>query len=94
MMPRGDWKSIAASKLQRMGRRGSAKALYGIGDQNRPPADEMLPSQRREASKQASAAQPCPSPVPSRASPGCGLGSISSPASRPLARVQNRPVLD
>ena len=78
MPPRGDWKSIAASKLQRMGRRGSAKALYGIGDQNRPPADEMLPSQRREASKQAprSHAQ-APSQVGSR--PVAGLAQPLAP---------------
>ena len=61
MPPRGDWKSIAASKLQRMGRSGSAKALYGIDDQNRPTADEMLPSQRREESKRR-AAMPKPRP--------------------------------
>ncbi len=61
MMPRGDWKSIAAGKLHRIGRRGSAKALYGIDDQNRPPADEMLPSQRREESKRR-VAMPKPRP--------------------------------
>ena len=55
MPPRGDWKTIAADKLNRIGRRGSAKALYGINDQNRPPADEMLLSQRREASKRRAA---------------------------------------
>ena len=61
MFPRRDWKSAAADKLQRIGRGDSAKALYGVEDQERRPPNEMLSSQLREESKRR-AAMPKPRP--------------------------------
>ena len=51
MMPRGDWKSAAADRLQRMGRGDSAKALYGVKNQHGRPTQEMSASEMREAGK-------------------------------------------
>lgn len=59
-IPRGDWKSIAADRLHRMGLGNNARALYGFKEPERPP-DEMLSSQLREASKRR-AARPKPQP--------------------------------
>ncbi len=55
MQPRGDWKSAAADRLQRMGRGDSARALYGIKDQERLPPREMTSSQMREEGKRRAA---------------------------------------
>lgn len=54
MMPR-DWKSVAADRLQRMGRSDSAKALYEVGDQERAPVEEMRASQLRDEGKRRAA---------------------------------------
>ena len=51
MLPRGDWKSVAADRLRRMGRGDSAKALYGVGDQKQAPVGEMRASQLSEEGK-------------------------------------------
>ena len=48
MLPRGDWKSAAADKLQRIGRGNSAKALYGVDNQKGRPPGELRASQLRE----------------------------------------------
>ena len=55
MLPRGDWKSAAADKLQRIGRGNSAKALYGVGDQKGRPPGELRASQLREEGKRRAA---------------------------------------
>ena len=60
MLPGRDWKSRAADRLDRMGESDSAKALYGVGDKKRPPA-EMTASQMREVGKRR-AAKPKPRP--------------------------------
>ena len=58
-MPRGDWKSAAADRLQRMGRGDSAKALYGVGDQEQQATGEMSSSQiREEGERRAAMARP------------------------------------
>ena len=61
MLPRGDWKSAAADKLQRIGRGNSAKALYGVDNQKGRPPGELRASQLREESKRR-AAMPKPRP--------------------------------
>ncbi len=55
MPVRGDWKSAAAARLQRMGRGDSAKALYGIKDGEGLPPREMTASQMREEGKRRAA---------------------------------------
>ena len=55
MLPRGDWKSAAADKLQRIGRGDSAKALYGVDDQKGRPSGELRASQLREEGKRRAA---------------------------------------
>ena len=55
MVQRGDWKSAAADRLQRMGRGDSARALYGVKDQKRLPLGEMTSSQMREEGKRRAA---------------------------------------
>lgn len=59
-IPRGDWKSIAADRLNQMGLGNNARALYGIKEPQRPP-DEMLSHQLREEGKRR-AARPRPRP--------------------------------
>ena len=54
MMPRGDWKSAAADRLQRMGQGDSAKALYGIKARKHRRREEMTSSQLREKGKRRS----------------------------------------
>ncbi len=84
MLPRGDWKSAAADKLQRIGRGDSAKSLYGVDDQKGRPSGELRASQLREEGSDVRQW-----PAQSHGSPGCGPGSTSNTASYPLGRVQN-----
>ena len=59
MMPRGDWKSAAADRLQRMGRGDSAKALYGVNDEKPSAQGELRASQiREEGERRAANARP------------------------------------
>ena len=50
MMPggRGDWKSMAADRLQRSGRGNEAKELFGTRGASRRPSGEMTAAQMRE----------------------------------------------
>ena len=57
--PSGDWKSRAAANLERIGRVDSAKALYGVDDQEGQPSGELSASQlRKEGERRAATARP------------------------------------
>ena len=51
--PRGDWKSVAADRLRRMGREDTAKALYGIKDPKRQRDERQAREWRKEAKRRA-----------------------------------------
>ena len=59
MSGRGDWKSLAADRLDRMGLGKQAKALYGIGE-NHTTAPELSPHAFREASRRRAARAKAP----------------------------------
>ena len=63
MMGRGgEWKSMAADRLQRSGRGNEAKELFGTKGQSRRPAGEMTAAQMREEGERR-AAMPEPRPM-------------------------------
>ncbi len=50
---RGDWKSVAADRLRRMGREDEAKALYGIKDPKHRHDERTAREWRKEAKRRA-----------------------------------------
>ncbi len=51
--PYGDWKSRAADQLRRMGREGTAKALYGVDKPKRQHDERQAREWRKEAKRRA-----------------------------------------
>lgn len=63
MMGRGgEWKSMAADRMQRSGRGNDAKELFGARKPSRRPAGEMTAAQMREEGERR-AAMPEPRPM-------------------------------
>lgn len=58
----GEWKSMAADRMQRSGRGNDAKELFGTRERSRRPAGEMTAAQMREEGERR-AAMPEPRPM-------------------------------